>query len=162
MGDLCDTPIFKRSLLKKLGGLKVVVIALVLILASMAWAFSEEGLGAHLLLKFNSQLTSISRGDPYTLTASLKNEAEKTMDVEIQAVLYAKESTCVEPGKHLGFSNSIKVRIVPNGTTSNDLNFDSVSVPCEMSLGIKTFVNGAVDGKRFPLTQETNLSLHVR
>ncbi|MCG3205020.1 MAG: hypothetical protein KCHDKBKB_01737 [Elusimicrobia bacterium] len=161
MGDMCDIPNFHRNWFQRLGLFKIILGALGILLAALVWSFSEEPIDSGLSLSLDPQNRPVMIGSPYSVKAVLKNEADQTMSVELQVVLYSKESTCMEKGKNLKFSHLLKLRIAPNDSVTTNLNFDNIVVPCEMSAGLKAFVNGEIDGKRFPLTQDTDLSIEI-
>lgn len=160
MGDMSDLPNFHRSLLRRMGGARVVGAVLFLILSAIAWGFAE-GLGQGLSVRFKGGDMPATIGAPYTLTAVVKNDEEKSVRVDLQAVMYARGGNCVDPGKHLTMSHPIVVNVPPNGSATTLLNFDQVTAPCAMSVGVKAFVNGEIDRKRFSITQDSGLSLKI-
>ena len=160
MGDMSDLPNFKRSWLRRLGILRVTVVAAAVILAALAIGFSDAVVGQGLSLKFPKAEPAMI-GAPYTLHAVIKNEEEQTVRLEVQGVLYAATSACVEMGKHLTMSNPILINVAPNATVTALLNFDAVNAPCEMAAGVKAFVNGEVDSKRFSTTQDAGISIQI-
>lgn len=161
MGDMSDLPNLNHKWIRRVGGLKIFFGCVAVVLAAAIWAFAQDIRELGLSVNFDSRAKHVMIGAPYSIKTVLKNDAAQTMQVDLQAVLYSKQSTCVETGKHLNFSHPLKVKVAPNASMTVDLLFDPIVTACEMSVGMKAFLTAEMDGKRYPITQDANLSIDI-
>ena len=162
MGDMSDLPNFKHGWFWHLGRMRIVVVAVAVLMAAIAIGFSNLTVGENLFLKFSANGGPAMIGAPYTVEVAVKNSGPQTAKMELQGVLYAlSDKACVEKGKHLTMSNPVTINVGPDATANVTLPF-VVQSPCEMpKAGIKAFINGEVDSKRFSATQDAGLSIEI-
>ncbi len=160
MGDMSDLPNFKHSWVRRVGLVRLAVVVIVVLTAAIAFGFAQVIPGQNLSLRLVANDRAAQIGSPYTVQAIVKNDDSQTARVEVQGVLYAAASSCLEHGKHLTMSTPVTLNVGPNATVSTELHFD-VAAPCDMSAGLKAFVNGSIDGKRFSATLDSALLIEI-
>jgi len=161
MGDMSDLPNFKRNWVRRIGLLRVATVAVVVVLAAIAFGFSE--MNEALSLSFTGTPGPALIGAPYTVQVTLKNdESEKSMIVTLQAVIVSGPNKCISAQKNLTMSHPITVNVPPSSTVSTTLNFDSINAPCEMlAAGVKAFMKCKIGDKESSTTLDTGLSLQI-
>jgi hypothetical protein len=161
MGDMSDLPNFKRSWIRRVGIVRLAVVVMVIVTAAIAFGSAQTIPGQNLSLRLVANDAPAQIGSPYTVQAIVKNDDAQTARLEVQGVLYAAASSCLEHGKHLTMSTPVTLNVGPNATVTTELRFD-VAAPCNMSAGLKAFVNGSIDSKRFSVTLDTPLLITIR
>lgn len=133
MGDMSDLPNFKRSWIRRVGWMRLILVVVGVLTAALVWVRGEE-LPSDIKLELHVLTSSdhLLIGQPIDYSLRISNDGAQTALFDVQAAIQLIEGSCLQTGQNSKkiFSLPHKISVGPNSNATVNGTLEPI-LPCD-------------------------------